>query len=169
MDDSIASFHTDQYHAMYRVLMTFSLMNATLILLGFLALLFLAIRRHRMGDQHMWHGAVTSCAWFNDYGNNGKPLARRKTTSKNAPILPTSEKDPETRQRFGLAANFTSPAPPPAGAPHRHKSKGHSSRAPRRQQTRDSAESFIGTSISSHEFDNGKIRNPNDEKQYGRR
>ncbi|TFK75897.1 hypothetical protein BDN72DRAFT_867634 [Pluteus cervinus] len=169
LDDSVASFHTSQYHAMYRVLMTFSLMNAMLVLLAFLALLFLALRRHRMGDEHMWHGPVTSCAWFNDYGNN-KPQ-RRKTGS---PILPTTEKGRGTRAPFGGNAAYTTPAVP-AGVPHRqHRSKGHSShrnggQSSRKQQyQRNSGDSLIGSSISSHDFDAGKIRNPNDEKQYRR-
>ncbi|KAF8165334.1 hypothetical protein B0H34DRAFT_234066 [Crassisporium funariophilum] len=84
LDDEIASFHTDQYQAMYRVLMTFSLMNAFLILFSCLALLILAIRRHRNGDEHMWHGPVTSCAWFNSYGN--AKAAGGKTSSSS--ILP---------------------------------------------------------------------------------
>jgi hypothetical protein len=69
LDDASADFHTDQYQAMYRVLNTFSLMNAALVIFACLALLFLAVRRHRKGDEHMWHGPVTSCAWFNAYGN----------------------------------------------------------------------------------------------------
>jgi len=84
VDQEIADFHTDQYQAMYRVLNAFSLMNATLIIVSCLTLLFLAIRRHRKGDEHMWHGPVTSCAWFNNYEN--AKLARGKSSSSS--ILP---------------------------------------------------------------------------------
>ncbi|KAH6914887.1 hypothetical protein BKA70DRAFT_1383106 [Coprinopsis sp. MPI-PUGE-AT-0042] len=88
LDDEIANFHTDQFQAMYRVLTSFALMNAILILASCLILLVLALRRHRNGDEHMWHGPVTSCAWFNTYSNNGKPT-RGKQSSISA-LLPTS-------------------------------------------------------------------------------
>jgi len=52
------------------------------VLFAFFALLFLALRRHRMGDKHMWNGPVTSCAWFNTYAD-GKPRQ-----SKGSSILP---------------------------------------------------------------------------------
>jgi len=86
VDDAAADFHTDQYQAMYRVLMSFSLMNAALVLFACLALLFLAVRRHRKGDEHMWHGPVTSCAWFNSYENTKQ--TRGKTSSSS--ILPVA-------------------------------------------------------------------------------
>ncbi|KJA30265.1 hypothetical protein HYPSUDRAFT_61114 [Hypholoma sublateritium FD-334 SS-4] len=86
LDDDLTSFHTDQYQAMYRVLMTFSLFNAVLVLFACFALLFLAIRRHRKGDQHMWYGPVTSCAWFNSYGNTKQTEAKTSSSS----ILPVA-------------------------------------------------------------------------------
>jgi len=86
LDDNLASFHTDQYQAMYRVLMTFSLFNAVLVIFACLALLFLAVRRHRKGDQHMWYGPVTSCAWFNSYGNTKQTEAK----TSNSSILPVA-------------------------------------------------------------------------------
>ncbi|PPQ94020.1 hypothetical protein CVT25_009868 [Psilocybe cyanescens] len=86
VDDESASFHTEQYQAMYRVLNAFSLMNAALVLFALFTLLFLAIRRHRKGDEHMWHGPVTSCAWFNNYENSQQ--TRGKTSSSS--ILPVA-------------------------------------------------------------------------------
>jgi len=83
LDEQIANFHTAQYQAMYRVLNAFSLMNAALVISSCLILLLLAIRRHRKGDEHMWHGPVTSCAWFNNYENE-KP--ERKSSKSN--VLP---------------------------------------------------------------------------------
>ncbi|KIY49241.1 hypothetical protein FISHEDRAFT_41606 [Fistulina hepatica ATCC 64428] len=82
LDDSEASFHTDVYRAMYRVLMVFSFANACLVLSFFAFLLILAVRRHRNGDDHMWHGPVTSCAWFKDY---------RDPPSKAAVVLPVTQ------------------------------------------------------------------------------
>ncbi|KAJ8697838.1 hypothetical protein PTI98_004611 [Pleurotus ostreatus] len=107
MDESIAAFQTDQYQAMYRVLMTFALLNAILLLFSFFTLLALAVMRHRSGDEHMWYGPVTSCAWFNRYnkssglpGPGGKPGTRavaytekpRRTRSRSqaSPRQPTA-------------------------------------------------------------------------------
>ncbi|KAF8621627.1 hypothetical protein AX15_007645 [Amanita polypyramis BW_CC] len=99
--DNLATFHTDQYQAMYRVLMTFSLMNATLILLAALTLLGLAIRRHRNGDSHMWHGPVTSCAWFNSYNKNGKPQRSKSNGSSILPIVADNETAPVRQKTSG--------------------------------------------------------------------
>ncbi|KAG5221084.1 UBIQUITIN-CONJUGAT-2 domain-containing protein [Salix suchowensis] len=53
------------------------------LLFSFFTLLALAVMRHRSGDEHMWYGPVTSCAWFNRYnkssglpGPGGKPGTR---------------------------------------------------------------------------------------------
>ena len=85
---------------MYRVLMTFALINAFLgkpffvqylgstvqgqmlifdylVLVSFLALLFLAIRKYRKGDNQMWYAPVTSCAWFHHYGQMKQPPAKK--------------------------------------------------------------------------------------------
>jgi len=73
LDPTLAPFQTEQYHAMYRVLMVFTLFNAFLMLFSFFTLLGLALIRHFTGDQHMWYGPVTSCAWFNRYQSSGLP------------------------------------------------------------------------------------------------
>lgn len=110
--------HTDQFQAMYRVLTSFALMNAILgqstpptrsfcwlgslpcshlVLASCLILLVLALRRHRNGDVHMWHGPVTSCAWFNTYNYKtggavaaAAPAKRAKKPSVSGGLLPTS-------------------------------------------------------------------------------
>lgn len=58
----------------------------SLVIFACLSLLFLAIRRHRKGDQHMWHGPVTSCAWFNSYGDSKQTQAKTSSSS----ILPVA-------------------------------------------------------------------------------
>jgi len=154
LDESVASFHTEQYQAMYRVLMTFSLINATLVLLAFLVLLFLAVRRHRMGDEHMWYGPVTSCAWFNDYG-------------KGKPILPMRQNDGATTSA-GAADRYTLGVPhrPPRHMRGQYGRQGHwtektlPGKIPHLRNS-DANGSFIGSSISSHDIDNGKMFNPN--------
>jgi len=87
LTDEISDFHTDQYQAMYRVLMTFALINAFLVLLSFIVLLFLAIRKYRKGDDKMWYAPVTSCAWFSHYGHTRKlPEAKVRPT-----VLPVTK------------------------------------------------------------------------------
>jgi hypothetical protein len=81
LDDQLANFHTDQYQAMYRVLNAFSLLNAILVVLSCGILLMLALRRHWKGDEHMWHGPVTSCAWFNNYEDSKLPQGKSSDTS----------------------------------------------------------------------------------------
>ncbi|KAF8639869.1 hypothetical protein AX17_001124 [Amanita inopinata Kibby_2008] len=98
-NDNLASLHTDQYQAMYRVLMTFSLMNAAIVLLACLSLLLLAIRRHRNGDNHMWHGPVTSCAWFNNY-KDGKHQTGKSSKSSILPFA-INNQVPASRQSSG--------------------------------------------------------------------
>lgn len=49
-------------------------------------LLILALRRHWRGDEHMWHGPVTSCAWFNNYENAKLPQGKSSQTS----VLPVA-------------------------------------------------------------------------------
>ncbi|KAJ7283640.1 hypothetical protein C8J57DRAFT_965661, partial [Mycena rebaudengoi] len=68
LDESTADFQTEQYRAMYHVLMAFSLINAALVLFAFFSLLTLATRRHLNGDYHMWYGPANAGAWLNDYG-----------------------------------------------------------------------------------------------------
>ncbi|XP_006460111.1 hypothetical protein AGABI2DRAFT_191880 [Agaricus bisporus var. bisporus H97] len=108
-----ASFRTEQYQAMYRVLNAFALMNAALVIFACLALLFLALRRHRNGEQHMWHGPVTSCAWFNTYGS--AKLGHRAQQSSTS-ILPFAK---EHKAEVPAASqNQWTPQPT------RHKSRG---------------------------------------------
>jgi hypothetical protein len=133
LDASVASFHTEQYQAMYRVLMNFSVVNAMFVLSAFFTLLILAIRRHRMGDEHMWYGPVTSCAWFNNY-------------EKSKPILPTRRKDRTDR---GWKANPVDKYT--AGVPHRARHMRYSS----------GGTSYLGSTFTSREFDDGKMINPN--------
>jgi len=100
LDDEMASFHTDQFQAMYRVLNAFALINAALVLGSCFILLFLAWRKHRNGDTHMWHGPVTSCAWFNSY-SAGKPVIVAKP-----PVKPGKQRQPS------MSALLPTTAPP---------------------------------------------------------
>ncbi|KIK68141.1 hypothetical protein GYMLUDRAFT_191245 [Collybiopsis luxurians FD-317 M1] len=169
LDDSSASFHTEQYQAMYRVLNAFSLLNATLLLIFAFGLFFLALRRHRKGDEHMWYGPVTSCAWFNEYGKR-----RDRTKRSRSGILPT-----------GTAAIPVLTEKPTRRHHHRSHSRGHSHghsqsqrhrREPptaypariyqsqtgykyQKQDPQSSGSSLLASTTES--FDNGAMRNPN--------
>jgi len=145
LDDTLATFHTDQYQAMYHVLMTFSLMNAATILLSALLLLGLAIRRHRNGDSHMWHGPVTSCAWFNNY-KNSKPQRSKSNASSILPIV--SERKPPPKR----------PAPPKIEKTH-----GTSSRPRRDYQSREKPLPRVTTQTrqyTTEDINNGTLLNP---------
>ncbi|KDR83729.1 hypothetical protein GALMADRAFT_236076 [Galerina marginata CBS 339.88] len=125
LDDASAEFHTDQYQAMYRVLMSFSLMNAALVLFACFALLFLALRRHRKGDEHMWHGPVTSCAWFNNYENAKQTRGKVSSSS----ILPVAS-------AYMGGAVFTEKPQRQASA-RRERDRDHSTRPSRNQSSRN--------------------------------
>jgi hypothetical protein len=143
LEDNLATFHTDQYQAMYRVLMTFSLMNATITLLSALILLGLALRRHWNGDNHMWHGPVTSCAWFNNYNKNSKPQRNKSNTSSILPIAAAHRTTPSRHvsdKRYGNSSRQER-VPYPTGKP-----------LPRvMKQTRD---------YTADDFNNGTMLNP---------
>ncbi|KAF8897545.1 hypothetical protein BD779DRAFT_1491460 [Infundibulicybe gibba] len=166
LDDSLASFHTDQYQAMYRVLMVFALLNAILVLLSCLGLLYLAIRRHKNGDDHMWHGPVTSCAWFNDYG-------KRNRSGLKPSLLPTA-----VAQRSRGSPPHQKHTEKPAPVAHKHSNRsnrrggGHSEKpypggSPRRQDHSRQNSGNSSLIASSNEFDSGGMHNPNRTGQRG--
>ena len=135
---------------MYRVLEAFSLMNAALVIFACLTLLFLAWRRHRMGDEHMWHGPVTSCAWFNNYenakqnrgktssssilpiasGQTGKPVFEEKYTEKPERMASSRREYTSTRQHSGRNP-YPTPPKEAAASPGRYvrQGSGNSSRS----------------------------------------
>ncbi|KAL1678487.1 hypothetical protein EV122DRAFT_290264 [Schizophyllum commune] len=98
LSEDLASLKTDQFHAMYRVLEAFSLLNAILVLGFFLMLFGLAIRRHRLGDTHMWVGPVTSCAWFNNYGG-GSNVERNNSSSSILPFFQAKDRPEGSKRR----------------------------------------------------------------------
>ncbi|KAJ4481553.1 hypothetical protein C8J55DRAFT_56710 [Lentinula edodes] len=169
LDDSSASFHTEQYQAMYRVLNAFSLINATLLLIFAFGLFLLALRRHRKGDEHMWYGPVTSCAWFNEYSKRRDRVKRSQSG-----ILPVETVVPVFTEK-----------PSRRSTRHRSQSRGHSrghsqSHRHRREPTtyparvyqsqmnskyvpkeepQSSGSSLLASTTES--FDNGTMKNPN--------
>ncbi|KAG6821269.1 hypothetical protein H0H93_002379 [Arthromyces matolae] len=163
--DSAASFHTEQYHAMYRVLMTFSLMNAVLVLLFCLGLLVLALRKHRSGETHMWYGPVTSCAWFNRYDSG----AVKRGNSKSSSILPLATSGAATssgsRKRSRGRSQGRSPyaSGRPSGRSDTYE-KPLPKSPPVRQLSGNSGRSGHSTiigSYASNDFERGNMLNPN--------
>lgn len=155
---------------MYRVLTSFSLMNAALglfiifpqnlwlmlsiVLLFCLTLLFLAVRRHSKGDEHMWHGPVTSCAWFNSYGNVVK-----RNNSGSSSILPIT--GGQRKYAGEHSAPYTNVRPT-----DRQVYSEKPLPSPKRQNTipkqhRSGNSSSIGSRSSTNEFERGGMINPN--------
>ncbi|KAJ7179127.1 hypothetical protein C8R46DRAFT_625916 [Mycena filopes] len=150
LEDTASDFQTEQYHAMYRVLMAFSLINAALIIFAFIVLLTLATRRHLNGDYHMWYGPVTA-GIVNDYSKASSKPTRRAGTASKPSILPTVMTEKRTR----------------SGGPSKHKSTHSSSRRayPKATPVADKYARHGGSGqsslIGSNEFDNGGMVNPN--------
>lgn len=130
------------------------------VLFSALTLLILAIRRHKKGDTHMWYGPVTSCAWFKDYANGGKPV-QRTTSRRQPPILP------------GPGGGAGAIGHHYRTEPKRHASS-RSRQGPRREVPREkplmrerdnyrqgSGQSSLIGSMTSNEFDSGGMVNPN--------
>ncbi|KAK0468384.1 uncharacterized protein EV420DRAFT_1474058 [Desarmillaria tabescens] len=125
--------------------------------LGLAGLLFLAVRRHRKGDEHMWHGPVTSCAWFNDYGKKQQTRSQSQRS-----ILPTQQ----AQTREVTVAPLTAP-PVPSKQRHRSsRSRGHSQSrrggpyAERYPSSRSHGRQASG-STSTNDIESGVMRNPN--------
>jgi len=156
LDDSIAGFHTDQYQAIYRVLTAFSLINATVILLFCIGLLLLALRRQRKGDDHMWHGPVTSCAWFDSYG---KPVKRGNSSSSSIlPIIGGNTEPKSSRARYSERRHVS---PYANGRPSGRHAINTQKPLPMRQHSGNSGHStLIGSFASTNEFERGGMVNP---------
>lgn len=105
------------------------------------------MRRHRNGEQHMWHGPVTSCAWFNTYGS--AKLSHRAPPSSTS-ILPfAKEYKPEA------------PAVPQdkwTPQPARHKSRG--SRREQQVSERPSRSRGHGSGRRSRSHGHGSVPPP---------
>jgi hypothetical protein len=154
LDESTSEFQTEQYHAMYHVLMAFSLLNAALVLLAFIVLLTLAVRRHMQGDNHMWYGPVTD-GMVKNYSTsanltNQAPRSKRsKPRSRSTNILPTVLPPVMTERRARSDPHAYAPRPKP------HASNSRRAQPPQRQNSSGQS------SLISHDFDTGRIANPN--------
>lgn len=83
LDDSVAGFRTEQYHAMYRVMNAFILIGAISTLIPSSAMYYWAYRKARNGDQHMWYAPITQCAWFDVYSKNTNlPTYEKRATRR---------------------------------------------------------------------------------------
>lgn len=147
LDESASDFQTEQYHAMYHVLMAFSLINAALVIFAFVVLLTLALRRHVQGDNHMWYGPVTA-GMVKNYSTTLTNQPRRSRRSKTT-ILPTVLPPVMQEKERTRSGRHTS----------RHQS--HSSNSRRAQPPQRQNSSGNSSLISHHHFNAGRIANPN--------
>ncbi|TEB35844.1 hypothetical protein FA13DRAFT_1728700 [Coprinellus micaceus] len=150
LDEQAASFHTDQFQSMYRVLMAFALMNAALIIAACLILLFLAFRRHKQGDVHMWHGPRYKAAAF---GASEKPQQRKKSS-----LLPTHAVAAGAAAIGGAAAavtrsKSTTRTPPTARRDPKRQNSSRSATQPTRQ---NSSRSQTAAAIQPTRQDSGR-------------
>lgn len=170
LPDDASAFHTEQYQAMYRVLNSFAILNAILVAFFCLSLLVLAMRRQRKGDEHMWHGPVTSCAWFNSYGRAS--VKRGASGASSSSILPfTSSPSNEAKSRPVRRSRYTDRLTPAFPA-HIRRTGRRGDREkplpPPMRQSHSEGSSIIG-SLSSNEFERGGMINPNAKRPRGRR
>jgi len=164
LDASSASFHTEQYQAMYRVLNAFSLINATMLLIFAFGLFFLALRRHRKGDEHMWYGPVTSCAWFNEYGKRKNHVKRSRSGILPTDIAVYTEKPSRNHRRnhsrgHSRGVSQSQREQRETTRPARIYQSQMIQKHPSKREPGSSGSSLLDSTTES--FDNGGMRNPN--------
>lgn len=143
-----------------------------------IGLFILALKRHRNGDSHMWHGPVTSCAWFNDYSKKGqtsRPRPRQQPSAlptqapppppppmrqvKNETYTPTpAKRERSTKKREYGEVPRRNHSSRSQGQSRPHRDRSHRSRGDSRGRV-FSGSSLIGS--TSDEYDTGMMANPN--------
>jgi hypothetical protein len=157
LDEEASEFQTDQFHAMYHVLTAFALINAVLVLLAFIVLLTLVLRRHLAGDSHMWYGPV-SAGLVNNYSKPSKShSSRRRASSK--PILPTTA--PVLTEKPSTKSRSASKHRPTHSSSRRAQRDGGHHPVADRYARRGGSGSGQSSLIGSNEYDNGAMVNPN--------
>ena len=96
----------------------------SLVLLSFFALLYLAVRKYRQGDEHMWYAPVTSCAWFNQYGHAKQPPTEKINTG----LLPIASE--HVQRRYAPEPEKYTPKPDRRASVRRENSTRHYTRNP---------------------------------------
>lgn len=146
-----------------RLCQSISCLRVSIVLLFCIGLFFLAIRRQRKGDDHMWHGPVTSCAWFNSYGPGVK---RGNSATSSSSVLPFVAAPQQAAAGSGRTRYVG----------HRGHSNGRSgqgrhgrSEKPLPAMRQNSGNSSIIGSFSSNEFERGGMINPNAGRSHGSR
>ncbi|KAG6854773.1 hypothetical protein C0991_001200 [Blastosporella zonata] len=136
-------------------------MNAALVLLFSLGLLFLVLRKHRSGETHMWHGPVTSCAWLNRYDS----AAIKRGNSKSSSILPiTAGTAVASSGRKRSQGRSQGRSPYANGRPSGRSAgleKPLPNSPPMRQLSENSGRSTLIGSHESNDFERGNMLNPN--------
>lgn len=166
---------------MYRVLMTFALMNAFLgktffvqylgsrqmlifdylVLVSFLALLCLAIRKHRKGDDQIWYAPVTSCAWFHHYGHVKQASAEKIRPT----VLPIANEHkqktmytPEPERKASVTRRERSTKPYYTRNPYPTPPKPYATNTPRYARRTSGSSPYSGSTIV--DIEKGGMLNP---------
>ncbi|KAG5643956.1 hypothetical protein DXG03_009307 [Asterophora parasitica] len=128
------------------------------VLFACLVLLFLAVRKHRAGENHMWDGPVTSCAWFNTYGNGVK--RGNSGTSSILPIANTAGASGGGRKNYSRSPYANGrPTRTPTGNSQKPE-KPLPSHPPMRQHSGSTGRSTLIGSHTTNEFERGNMMNP---------
>ena len=134
-----------------------------LVLVSFLALLCLAIRKYRKGDDQMWYAPVTSCAWFHHYGHMKQP-----TTEKIRPtVLPIANKHmqktmytPEPERKASVTRRERSTRPYYTRNPYPTPPKPYATNTTRHVNTRGTSGSSPYSGSSIVDIERGGMLNP---------
>ena len=133
-----------------------------LVLLSFLALLYLAMRKYCKGDEQMWYAPVTSCAWFNQYTHAKQPTAGRSNSSDLLPIASAHmqkkvyTEEPERKSSGRRRDRSTRPYYP--RNPYPTPTKAHTTNMPRYTRQATGSPPYGGSSIA--DLEKGGMLNP---------
>lgn len=132
-----------------------------LVLVSFFALLCLAIRKYRKGDDQMWYAPVTSCAWFHHYGNMKQAPAEKIKS----PVLPVANKHmektmytPEPERKASVTKRERSTMPYYTRNPYPTPPKSRTTNTPRYARGTPGSSPYSGSSIV--DIEKGGMLNP---------
>lgn len=132
-----------------------------LVLVSFLALLCLAIRKYRKGDDQMWYAPVTSCAWFHHYGHMKQPPAE-KIRSTVLPIVNEHKQKtmftPEPERKASATRRDRSTRPYYTRNPYSTPPKPYVTNTPRHARGTSGGSPYSGSSIV--DIERGGMLNP---------
>lgn len=134
-----------------------------LVLVSFFALLCLAIRKFRKGDDQMWYAPVTSCAWFHHYGHMKQPSAEKIRPA----ALPVANKHvektmytPEPERKASVTKRDRSTRPYHTRNPYPTTPKPYATNTPLARHARGTSGSSPYSGSSIVDIEKGGMLNP---------